>query len=369
MKIFKFKNILPQIPNIVFRNTIKFEFEMIPFEANKLTLKKRLNFVIAGLNQFFLSSRPLGYPVISQVEPTNYCNLSCPLCYTTSENKSRAETDLSFENFKTFIDQFGDYLLLIVLWAWGEPFLNPDIFKIISYAKKKNILIHTSTNGNVAFNAQQADELVKSGLDSLVIAVDGANQETYSKYRKKGNLKTVFKTIETIVKAKKRAVSSYPKVTIRTVITKHNEKDIPILKEISKKLNVDYFTIKSVAMPNAPGGKLDKHYIPKKEEYRMYKYDENNNERQISDFICMRPWKRITVDAHGQVIPCEFDYKSQYSFGAFQNNRKNVNIWKSDKAELFRKSFSKGNNSYYLCKNCIYKGIVAEDCTIERLLE
>ena len=90
---------------------------------------------------------------------------------------------LSYKTFKNFIDQFGDYLLLIILWDWGEPFLNPDIFKIISYAKTKNILIHSSTNGNVRFSEEKAEELVNSGLDSLIVAVDGATQETYGKYR------------------------------------------------------------------------------------------------------------------------------------------------------------------------------------------
>ena len=203
MKIFKFSKILPQIPNLLFRKRLNFEFELLPFEANNLTIKKRLNFFIAGLNQFLLPSHPLGYPVVAQIEPTNFCNLSCPLCLTTSENQSRPRASLSYGTFKNFIDQVGDYLLLIVLWNWGEPFLNPDIFKMISYAKSKNILIHSSTNGNVQFSEEKAERLVKSGLDSLIFAVDGTTQKTYSKYRKGGNLELVLANIRTIVKIKK----------------------------------------------------------------------------------------------------------------------------------------------------------------------
>ena len=275
---------------------------------------------------------------------------------------------MSYGTFKNFIDQVGDYLLLIVLWNWGEPFLNPDIFKMISYAKSKNILIHSSTNGNVPFSEEKAERLVKSGLDSLIIAVDGATQETYSKYRKGGNLELVLENIRTIVKIKKNLKSTTPRLTVRTVITKHNENELPQMRQLAEELKVDFFTIKTVAMSSDPTGTSDKNYIPKQQKYCMYEYQHQDFKRKKRPFVCMRPWKRITMDAQGELISCEYDYKSLNSFGTLNGATITGQVWKSDQSKNFRKNFNKGHNDYYHCKACVYKGRVADDCTVERLL-
>jgi radical SAM protein with 4Fe4S-binding SPASM domain len=364
MKIFKFKNILPELPNIFFRRRLKFKFERIPFEVKDLGPKKILNFFLAGLNQFFLPQKPLGYPVIAQIEPTNFCNLSCPLCFTTSETAARPSGLLSFNRFKAFIDEAGDYLLLIVLWNWGEPFLNPELFKMIAYAKSKNIVVHSSTNGHVKFDEATAGQLVDTGLDSLVFGIDGARQETYSQYRKGGNLEKVLENVKTVVRAKKRKGSRTPRLTLRFVVMQHNEKELTLARRLAEELEVDYFALKTVDMPLALGKDLDSHFAPRNQIYRRYEYDEGSFRRKNIPFTCMRPWKRITLDALGEIIPCEFDYKNVHSFGGLKSGTSALSIWKGTPAGEFRKKFHKGNNDFYLCKNCTYKNRVAEDCTV-----
>ena len=368
MKIFELSKILPQIPNLLFRRRFHFDFELLPFEAKNLSLKKRLNFFVAGLNQFLLPSRPLGFPVIAQVEPANVCNLSCPLCLTASENDSRPKAFLPYNTFKKFIDHAGDYLLLIILWNWGEPFLNPDIFKIISYAKSKGILIHSSTNGNVRFTPEKAEALVASGLDSLIFAVDGATQETYGIFRKGGNLELVLENIQMIVKTKKQMGSSTPRLTMRIVITKDNEKDLPAMRKLAEDLNVDFFTVKTVAMNRDSSGKLDSAYVPEDRNYRMYEYQNDSFQKKERPFICMRPWKRITLDALGEIISCEYDYRDRHSFGNLNGEGNAMDVWKSRMSKDFRKKFNKGHNDFYHCRDCVYKNRVADDCTVERII-
>ncbi len=143
-----------KFPIFCFRGRLRFNFEQLPFEARNLSWKKKINFFLAGLNQYLLPSKPIGYPVIAQVEPSNVCNLECALCLTTSINHERKAALLSLETFKKFIDEVGDYLLLIIFWNWGEPFLNPEATDMIRYATDKGILIHSSTNGNVPFSVR-----------------------------------------------------------------------------------------------------------------------------------------------------------------------------------------------------------------------
>jgi radical SAM protein with 4Fe4S-binding SPASM domain len=351
---------------LLFRRKLKFNFELIPYEATGLSVKKITNFFLAGLNQYVLPSRPIGYPVIAQIEPTNFCNLSCPLCLTASQTNSRPRTVLPFATFKKLLDDMGDYLLLIILWNWGEPFLNPDIFKMIAYAKSKNIIVHSSTNGNVVLDDADANALVESGLDSLVVAMDGASQKTYSAYRQGGELQRVLLNIRSIVKAKQNRKSATPRIIVRFVAMKHNETEMHQVKKLALESSADFFSVKTVDMPQVLGGKLEEAYLPKHTEYRRYEYDPVTTKRRKRPFECMRPWKRVTVDARGDIIPCEYDYKATHSFGNVNTAKSVISAWKSETARAFRQKFNLGNNDSYLCIDCTYKNRVADDCTVEK---
>ncbi|MEW6600304.1 MAG: radical SAM protein [Nitrospirota bacterium] len=367
MKIFKFRDILPQLHNIVLKRRLKFYFELIPYEVKSLSYKRIRNLFLTGLNQFILPSRPLGYPVIAQVEPVNFCNLSCPLCLTTSQTFSRPRSILPFESFKKVIDDAGDYMLLVVLWIWGEPFLNPDVFKMIQYAKAKDIVLHSSTNGNVRFDEDKAERLVDSGLDTLVFAVDGVSQETYGKYRRGGNLELVLSNIKTIVRVKKKKNARTPRLIMRFVVMQHNEEEIPSVKKLAKDLEVDFLALKTVDMPHERGDNLDGRYAPGNKKFQRYEYEAGTYKRKRKPFTCMRPWKRLTLDALGEIIPCEYEYKDLFSFGNLNTGKSSMAIWKSDKATMFRKRFNRGNNDFYLCKDCTYKNSVADDCVVDRI--
>ncbi len=365
MNIFKFREVLPQIPNLIFNNRFKFHFEKLPFEAHNISWKKKFNFVLAGFNQFFLPETPYGKPVIAQVEPANVCNLGCSLCLSATHNHSRVAALLPYNIFRKFIDEIGDTLLLIVFWNWGEPFLNPDAVKMIEYATSKGVLVHTSTNGNIIFNDEMADRIVKSKLTSLIFAVDGASQETYSKYRVDGNLERVKSNIRSVVAAKKRNNSQYPMVTVRFVAMQPNEQEMKEVENLGRELGADFFAIKSVDMPPVIGENLDEKYRPEQNSLRRYEYAEGSYSRLEKPFECMRPWKRITLDALGEVVSCEYDYKNSHSFGNMGKEKSVMETWKSEISKQFRKNFNKGHNNYYHCMDCTYKNNQNEDCILD----
>jgi radical SAM protein with 4Fe4S-binding SPASM domain len=364
MNIFKLRDVAPQIPNLLFRNRIKFHFEKLPFEARNISFKKKFNFFVAGLNQFFLPARPFGRPVVVQVEPSNVCNLGCPLCYSATHNHSRPAALLPFDTFKRFIDEIGDTILLMVFWNWGEPFLNPDAVKMIAYATAKGILVHTSTNGNVIFNDEMADSIVRSKLTSMIFAVDGSTQETYSTYRVNGNLERVKQNIRTVIKAKERNHSQFPMVTVRFVAMQPNEQEMNNVENLARDLGADFFAVKSVAMLSTTGEKVDAQYRPQESSLRGYQYAEGSYIRETKPFECMRPWKRITMDALGELDSCEFDYKNEHSFGNIRDHASILDTWKSNIAAQFRRQFNRGNNQFYHCMDCTYKNMREEDCTL-----
>lgn len=365
MKIFKFSQVLPQLPNLLFRSRLKFRFELLPFEARRIGWKKKWNFVVAGLNQFFLPARPFGHPVIAQVEPTNMCNLSCPLCVSATHNGSRPEAMLSLETFRRFIDEVGDCLLLLILWNWGEPFLHPQICDMIAYASRRGILVHSSTNGNVVFSAEKAEQIVASGLSSLIFAIDGATPETYSRYRQGGRLDKVQENIRSVVRARKKLGSRLPLITVRFVVMRQNESELPLVEEMARNLGADFFVIKSVDLPKTTGVELDQRFRPENEKYRRYEYVPDSYIRKARAFTCMRPWKRITLDAQGVIISCEMDFRNSHPFARLDGRSSALSGWKSPAAAAFRRRFRLGNNDAVHCRTCTYKGMVNEQCNLE----
>lgn len=364
MKIFKFSHMLPQLPNLLFRSRLKFRFELLPFEARRIRWKKKWNFVVAGLNQFFLPARPFGYPVIAQVEPTNICNLACPLCVSGTQDDSRPKAMLPMDTFQRFIDQVGDYLLLVVFWIWGEPFLHPQLCDMIAYASQRGVLVHGSTNGNVAFSAERAEQIVASGLSSLVFAIDGAFPETYSQYRRGGRLDLVQDNIRSLVAARKKLGSISPLITVRFVVMSQNESELPLVEEMARNLGADFFLIKSVDLPETAGAQLDRRFRPENESYRRYEYVPGSYIRKPRAFACMRPWKRITLDAQGVVISCEMDFNNSHPFARLDGRRSVLSAWKSDAAAAFRRRFHLGDNDSAHCRTCTYKGMVNEECNL-----
>lgn len=367
MKMFRWSYVLPKLPSLLFQRRMRFDFEYLPHQVRGLAARKVRNFLIAGLNQVFLPARPLGYPVIAQVEPVNFCNLSCPLCLTTSATQSRPPRILRFPVFRSFMDEIGEYLLLMVLWNWGEPFLNPEIFRMIAYAKSKGVVVHSSTNANIPWSEDEVEALVDSGLDSLVIAVDGASSETYREYRIGGNLELVWRNVELLVRMKKRKKSLTPRLNVRFVVMRHNEHELDRVRERAREQEVDYFSIKSVDLPSDRGTDLDRVHIPRNEEYHRYEYVRGSFERKPRTFTCMRPWKRITLQAGGEIVACEYDYRNECSFGTIGEASSASTVWKGDRSAEFRRNFHLGNNGFPFCVTCPYKNMVQESCILERM--
>ena len=100
------------------------------------------------------------------------------------------------------MDEVGDYLLFLHFWGWGEPFMNSDFFSMIRYAKSKGLKIITSTNGHFFEDDKNIDQLIDSGLDVLIFALDGLDEKTYEQYRAQGDLQKAMRGLKQVCLAR-----------------------------------------------------------------------------------------------------------------------------------------------------------------------
>ena len=278
----------------------------IYFIKKVITFKRFWNTLIAfSAYLFSLIFRKVivwGYPPILFIEPTDICNLKCPLCPSGNGTLKRAKGYMSLSVFKKVIDESKDKTSLLVLWNQGEPFLNKDFLEMVRYASDHKLFSLVSTNANIM---PDAEELVKSGLDSLIISIDGATQETYNKYRVNGDLETVISNVKKIVVAKRKLKSITPFINWQFLVMKHNEHELEEIKKIAKETGVDNVIFKTVQIYQ----KSDiKEFLPINPKFRRYKIEGDNFELKFGvKNRCYRIWTKPVVNWNGEMSICCFD--------------------------------------------------------------
>jgi radical SAM protein with 4Fe4S-binding SPASM domain len=299
------------------------------------------------LSIIFKKSIVWGYPFSITTEPTNKCNLNCLECPTGNKLTSVAKGKMHFDSYKKIIDDVRDYVIYQMLYFQGEPFLNSDLFKMIKYSNDNNIYTSISTNGHF-LTKENATNIIKSGLKRIIISVDGTSQDSYEKYRVGGKLHLVLKGIRTLTKAKKELKSKYPKVIIQFLAFKHNENEIPKIKELTKELSADKLEIKSAQINEV----INYDLIPKTEKFSRYKKVGSNF--YIKNKLpnkCIRLWSTMVITWNGSVIPCCFDKNNNYKMGNIISSD-TLKIWDSEDFNNFRNAVLTNRKGIEICCNC-----------------
>jgi radical SAM protein with 4Fe4S-binding SPASM domain len=321
---------------------------------SKLNLRRAWNGVLV-LSSFYLSKwirQPIqwGVPVSISFEPTTSCNLRCPECPSGLRSFSRPRGMLEADFFKRMIDQLAPELLYLTFYFQGEPFLNPDFLDMVKYAAEKNIYTATSTNAHYLTN-ENARRTVESGLDRLIISLDGTTQDVYSQYRIGGKLEKVLEGAANIVKWKKELNSKTPYVFFQFLVVRPNEHQMQEARALVKETGVDgirYKTAQIYDYANDPN-----HLIPRHTSLSRYKQKkdggyESKNKMQNH---CWRLWHSPVITWDGIVVPCCFDKDARHRMGDLKN-LPFKEIWKNPDYISFRRKILKGRSEINICANC-----------------
>lgn len=306
-----------------------FIFDDIPKEF--LTKKKLDNFLLARKEEDEKKLRLISKPYHFVIEPTNVCNLHCPLCSTGINAETRAKGTLNLEKFKKLIDEIKDVALELYLQNWGESTLVKNLPEMIKYATQNKIFVNLSTNFAINYSNDYLENLMSSGLGKLVIDVDGTTQETYEQYRVSGKLETVLENTKKAVNYKKQNNLKFPIITTKMLVMKHNEHQINDFKELSKKLDVDQMDLNNIQInPNTA-----KSWLPDNPEFRYASYGKSEKVEP-----CHWPWSGFVVNWNGDVAPCCIVDDSDSDFGNILDDGLEK-IWNNEYYVSARSEFSK----------------------------
>ena len=278
-------------------------------------------------------------PTKIRFEACNMCQLKCRSCETPGRKKNPGIVGwgyLKFKDFRELLEKNPSIKEVNLSWL-GEIFLSPDLGKIIRYSFKKGIILRA--DGGVNLNNVSQDmleSLVKYRFVSMMVAIDGASPETYSKYRQGGDFKKVISNIMTINKYKKQYRSDFPVLSWQFIVFGHNEHEIPKARKLAKKLGMRFFTkiswdqssfpIKDRDLVSRATGKD----VVSREEYAA------EHGKDYMDEVCRQLWEEPVINWDGNL------------FGCCKNNRVSFgNVFDSGLKEALR------SEQYLYMKNMI----------------
>lgn len=331
-----------------------FNFNDTKNMLSKLTLRRMWNGAKV-MSSYYLSKwthRPLqwGLPVSISFEPTTSCNLRCPECPSGLRAFTRPTGMLNDNFFKQTIDQLSKDLFYLVFYFQGEPYLNPDFLQMVKYASSKKIYTATSTNAHY-LNDENARSTVESGLDRLIISIDGTTQDVYQQYRRGGRLAKVIEGTKNVVAWKKKLKSDTPFIFFQFLVVRPNEHQIKEIKELAKECGVDEVRFKTAQVydyENDPN-----QLIPVTQKYSRYKKDSTGKYRLKNSLSnhCWRLWHATVITWDGLVVPCCFDKDAGHQLGDLKG-RSFKEIWHNEAYSGFRKQVLAGRKNIDICANC-----------------
>jgi len=290
-----------------------------------------------------------GMPVALSFEPTTSCNLRCPECPSGLRSFTRPTGMLDPDFFKSVIDDVHKDLLYLIFYFQGEPYLHPSFLDLVKYAVSRKIYTATSTNAHY-LNDANARKTIESGLDRLIISIDGTDQSTYESYRVGGHLDKVIEGAKNVVRWKRELKSSTPHIIFQFLVVKPNEHQIEDVKQLAREIGIDEVAFKTAQVYDFENGNP---LIPTIDKYSRYKQADGGKWEIKNNLLnhCWKLWHSCVVTWDGRVVPCCFDKDAEYRMGDLKKNSFSE-IWRSPVYDDFRASVLRSRNEIEMCKNC-----------------
>lgn len=315
-------------------------------------------------------------PIHLQVETTNACNLRCATCHR--DLLYPRPKAMKFENFRKIFDEVQPENINVS--GLGEPFLNPEIFEMIKYSKRRGALVNCASNFTLVGN--KIDRIIESGIDQIKVSIDASDPETFHKIRGKDLYSALCENIGRLNKAKRKKNTDKPALRFNYALQKDNIDQLTDTVKLAADLNVQGIYVQYLEYfdredrKDALVGNLSKQKL----KSIFFQADRIARERGILSNIniwlrdfdllynkmlpedkfvpnqkkCYFPWFSSWIDADGSVRPCPI-IPWQREEGHMGNvfREKFRDIWNNDRYQELRGKLAQGERPFAPCKTCI----------------
>lgn len=317
-----------------------------------------LNAINLKTAKMFQSKKVHGYPYFIQIEVSTICNFRCAMCWLgllhLEEVKEKFEGRMKYMSFEEFEKIFKDikYTESVLLQGTGEPFLNPEIFDMTHYLRKRRFPhIWIISNGS-KITRVVSREIIDSKVGEICVSLDGAKAETYEEIRKGANFEVVFNNLVGLVEEKRLRGVDYPELALIFVALKTNISELPDFIKMAHEIGVDRVDIKEFSMPHPSLKHLCLESRDRKYLVEAFETSKRLGVRAVfyhslmpeimppTRQKCYWPWTSLCVTIDGHVTPCWYNlFPDDTSMGnIFEDDFQS--IWNGEKYQEFRTRLS-----------------------------
>lgn len=307
------------------------------------TARKWTNLARVELERKLRRVEVKGRPYLLIIDPCNFCNLRCPLCPTGNDSLGREQRMMSFDCFKRYFDPHVPYLFEVYLHNWGESLMNKDIFRMIAYARAANVGTNLSSN-MVLPTSDKLDALLDAGLEYLIVSLDGVDQESYGKYRVRGDFDRVVENMGELIRRRNARGQKTPFVEWQYIVMRHNEHLVDKAEVLAKKLGVDLLRFIPVGLPYEADNRaeLTREWFPLSLAEAAAEQDAD---QQFARFErpgpCFYLYRSMVVNPDGGVSPCCIVYRKDRDFADLSAGAPDIGaVWNNDHYRSARSLFS-----------------------------
>lgn len=350
------------LPDILVLGRYGFSFDLMPLRAEGMSVGKRLNLLVAGLNLLHRRLVPWSWPIHLQVEVVNYCNLRCPVCPVGTGALERQRMAMDLELYERLMAEVGRYLLTVPLWAWGEPLLHPRLAEMVGIARKHGVIPMVSTNGQNLDDRRVVEDLAREPPTYLIVAIDGVTRRTASLNRPGADIEAALRGVRRLADIKRRTGQQLPVLHLRTIVTRHNQDEVGEVKEFAAANGFDFMSLRALVVI---GGDESAHRqrVPDVHRFRAYDYEGDARVRR-RDFLCERAFCFPAVLADGTVVACDQDYNARHPLGRLGMDGTFADIWFGPKAREVRRTIRQNRESFSFCRDCPFADRPTGTCSI-----
>jgi MoaA/NifB/PqqE/SkfB family radical SAM enzyme len=285
------------------------------------------------------------------IEISGHCNAKCPWC-VTGRGAICEETKkfMSAREFSYIVDRLFSNKLInsnttLMLYNWGEPFLNPELIDILKIICKRGCKYTLSTNASKYI---QIPREVQQNLLEFTISMPGFSQDSYSKIHQ-------FSFDKIIKNITKFIMDIDPqKITIGYHIYQFNIDEIDSAYSFFSKYGINMSPYYAYFNDCSLSQKFLKNNLPydllsNASKELVLGYVDKLISEGSPDYQCPE-WNRLTIDEWGTIITCCVLPKN-HPFYSLNLSLMNLpeNICKEKIQEIIRNQPA--------CKLCIESGI------------
>ena len=320
----------------------------------------------------FLVRRPLCGPILGTLVTNYTCNFKCGMCdlrLRDRELREKGLRELDTAAMKQILRDFARLGTPGIGFTGGEPLLRKDIFELLAYAKALGMITHLNTNGYF-LDDKAVDNILKAGVDSLNISLDGARSATHDAIRGfSGAFDRAIDAIGRICAARDKA-GAHLRIKTVAVINEENVDEVEDMVTLAEELKVDcieFIPRQAFSGNRSKSDAADPVFLGKTDKMRDYllgldagririenspahlKLFNRSFRNMESPLKCFAGYNSLAIDCYGEIYPCVPWYNWRRAVGNI-NKTDLVAFWHSAEYQQIRKEIAGCRKCYLNCQ-------------------